>query len=112
MEHIDKEYCLEIKGDFSCFTRPELKVERMSYDVITPSAARAIFQAIFWKPAIQWQITRIEVLSPIQFYSILRNEVKGTMNSKQQGVFIEEKRTQRASYVLRDVVYRVFAKMI
>ena len=63
MEYTDKEYCLEVWGDMACFTRPELKVERVSYDVITPSAARAIFEAIFWKPAIHWQITKIEVLN-------------------------------------------------
>ena len=50
---IPKEYCLELSGDFACFTRPALKVERVSYDVITPSAARNIFQAILWKPAIR-----------------------------------------------------------
>ena len=66
MEYTDKEYCLEVCGDMACFTRPELKVERVSYDVITPSAARAIFEAIFWKPAIHWQITKIEVLNPIK----------------------------------------------
>ena len=55
MKYTDKEYCLEVWGDMACFTRPELKVERVSYDVITPSAARAIFEAIFWKPAIHWQ---------------------------------------------------------
>ena len=59
----------------ACFTRPELKVERVSYDVITPSAARAIFEAIFWKPAIHWQVTKIEVLNPIKWTSIRRNEV-------------------------------------
>ena len=56
---IPKEYCLELSGDFACFTRPELKVERVSYDVITPSAARNIFQAILWKPAIRWEVTHL-----------------------------------------------------
>ena len=64
MEYTDKEYCLEVWGDWACFTRPELKVERVSYDVITPSAARAIFEAILFKRyAMRWQITKIEVLS-------------------------------------------------
>ena len=71
MEYHDKEFCLEVWGPLACFTRPELKVERVSYDVITPSAARAIF----WKPAIRWQITRIEVLNPIKWINIRRNEV-------------------------------------
>ena len=110
MEHVDKEYCLQVCGDFACFTRPELKVERVSYDVITPSAARAIFQALFWKPAIQWQVTRIEVLNPIKFFSVQRNEVKVKMSKTP--ILIEEARTQRASYILRDVAYRIFARMI
>ena len=59
-------FCLEVTGDVACFTRPEMKVERVSYDVITPSAARAIFEAVFWKPAIRWQVTKIEVLAPIR----------------------------------------------
>lgn len=78
MDYFDKEFGLELWGDYACFTRPELKVERVSYDVITPSAARNIFQAIFWKPAIRWQVTRIEVLNPIRWISIRRNEVGAT----------------------------------
>lgn len=104
-------YCLEIRGDYACFTRPELKVERVSYDVITPSAARNIFQAIFWKPAIQWHITRIEVLNPIRRCSIRRNEVGKTMSPKTDQIFIEEARQQRTAYILRDVAYRIFAEM-
>lgn len=76
MEYTDKEYCLEVWGDWACFTRPELKVERVSYDVITPSAARAIFEAILFKRyAMRWQITKIEVLRPIKWATIRRNEV-------------------------------------
>lgn len=59
-------YCLKVWGDYACFTRPEMKVERVSYDVITPSSARAIFEAILWKPAIWWRVTKIEVLKPIK----------------------------------------------
>ena len=66
---------LEVWGDFACFTRPEMKVERVSYDVITPSAARGIVEAIYWKPEIRWRITRIHVLKPIRFTSLRRNEV-------------------------------------
>ena len=107
-----KLYCLEIRGDFACFTRPELKVERVSYDVITPSAARNIFQCIFWKPAIQWHIRRIEVLKPILRTSIRRNEVGSTMSSKAtKPLFIEENRQQRTAYILRDVAYRIYAGM-
>lgn len=110
MEHTDKEYCLEVWGDLACFTCPELKVERVSYDVITPSAARAIFEAIFWKPAIRWQVTRIEVLSPIRWFNIKRNEVGSTMSPSSAGIIIEDKRQQRSSMLLRDVRYRIFAR--
>ena len=109
MEYTDKEFCLEVWGDMACFTRPELKVERVSYDVITPSAARAIFEAIFWKPAIHWQITKIEVLNPIKWTSIRRNEV-GAVASK-SSIYIEEKRQQKNSLLLKDVRYRIWAKM-
>ncbi len=70
-----KPFCLEVWGDYACFTRPEMKVERVSYDVPTPSAVRAVFEAIFWKPAVRWQPTRIEVLNPIKWISVRRNEV-------------------------------------
>ena len=109
MEYTDKEYCLEVWGDMACFTRPELKVERVSYDVITPSAARAIFEAIFWKPAIHWQITKIEVLNPIKWTSVRRNEV-GAVASKSV-IYIEDKRQQKNSLLLKDVGYRIWAKM-
>lgn len=113
MEHTDREYCLEVWGDMACFTRPELKVERVSYDVITPSAARAIFEAIFWKPAIHWQITKIEVLSPIKWTSVRRNEVGAVASSKApfSPIYIEDKRQQKNSLMLRDVHYRIWAKM-
>ena len=109
MEYTDKEYCLEVWGDMACFTRPELKVERVSYDVITPSAARAIFEAIFWKPAIHWQITKIEILNPITWTSVRRNEV-GAVAGKTP-IYIEDKRQQKNSLLLKDVRYRIWAKM-
>lgn len=109
MEHTDREYCLEVWGDMACFTRPELKVERVSYDVITPSAARAIFEAIFWKPAIHWQITKIEVLNPVKWTSVRRNEV-GAVAGKSV-IFIEDKCQQKNSLLLKDVRYRIWAKM-
>lgn len=110
MEYTDREYCLEVWGDWACFTRPELKVERVSYDVITPSAARAIFEAIFWKPAIRWQVTKIEVINPIKWTTIRRNEV-GAVAGKTP-LFIEEKRQQKNSLLLQDVRYRIYAKLI
>lgn len=115
MEYTDKEYCLEVRGDIACFTRPELKVERVSYDVITPSAARAIFEAIlFKKGAMRWEITRIEVLNPIKWISIRRNEVGATASPKTSAIFIEDKhiRQQRNSLMLRDVAYRIYAKLV
>lgn len=113
MEYTDKEYCLEVRGDIACFTRPELKVERVSYDVITPSAARAIFEAIlFKKGAMRWEITRIEVLNPIKWISIRRNEVGATASPKTSAIFIEDKRQQRNSLMLRDVAYRIYANLV
>lgn len=111
MEHTDKEYGLEVWGDWACFTRPELKVERVSYDVITPSAARAIFEAILFKRyAMRWQITRIEVLNPIKWTTIRRNEV-GAVAGK-SSIFIEDKRQQKNSLLLQDVHYRIYAKLV
>lgn len=105
-----KGFSLEVSGEFACFTRPEMKVERVSYDVITPSAARAIFEAILWKPAIRWRVTRIEVLAPIRWTSIRRNEVEKTASPRSEGFFVENARQQRAGLVLRDVRYRLFAE--
>ena len=114
MEYYDKEFCLEVWGSYACFTRPELKVERMSYDVITPSAARAIFEAIFRKPAIRWQVTKIEVLNPIKWTSLRRNEVGAVASLQSSEIFIEEKqkRQQKNSLLLRDVRYRIWAKLV
>ena len=100
-------FCLEVSGPYACFTRPEMKVERVSYDVITPSAARAIFEAILWKPAIRWRITRIEVLAPIRWVSVRRNEVGGVASPRSNGIFIEDDRQQRAGLFLREVNYRL-----
>ena len=109
MEYFGKTFCLDVKGDFACFTRPEMKVERVSYDVITPSAVRAIFSAIFWKPAIKWNVKKIEVLSPIKWISVRRNEV-GAVAVKNP-IMIEDSRQQRAGLFLRDVHYRIYAEM-
>lgn len=109
MEYHDKQFCLEVWGDFACFTRPEFKVERVTYDVITPSAARAIFEAIFRKPAIKWIINRIEVLAPIKTLNIRRNEVGATAGKTP--VYIEQARQQRNAIILRDVRYRIWATL-
>lgn len=103
---------LKVCGDYACFTRPELKTERMSYDVMTPSAARGVLEAIHWKPAIRWVIDAIHVQEPIRFTSIRRNEVgskapAGTIKTAMkrgsiEGLFlhVDEDRQQRASTVL------------
>ncbi len=112
---------LRVWGDYACFSRPELKVERGSYDVITPSSARGVLEAIYWKPEIRWIIERIRVLKPIRFTNIRRNELaskisivnaKRAMNSGRGtlGIFIEEDRQQRAALVLRDVEYIIEAR--
>lgn len=82
----------------------------MSYDVITPSAARAIFSAILWKPAINWRVTRIEVLNPIRWAAVRRNEVARIASPGGSGIFIEDERQQRAGLLLRDVRYRLYAE--
>jgi len=118
-------FCLEVSGDFACFTRPEMKVERVSYDVITPSAARSIFEAILWKPAIRWEVRRIEVLEPIRWINILRNEVasKASVSNVQTamragkgqlGIYADDpnQRQQRAGLFLRDVAYRLYADLV
>ena len=108
----EKLFCIEVWGDYACFTRPEMKVERVSYDVITPSAARAIFEAILWKPAIKWHIRQIEVLEPIRNISVRRNEVGSTAGTgSKKEILIEDNRLQRAGLLLRDVRYRIHAWM-
>jgi CRISPR-associated protein Cas5d len=105
-------FCLEVRGDYACFTRPEMKVERVSYDVITPSAARAIFDAILWKPAIYWQVKKIEILAPVRWISVRRNEVGKIASPGSGGIFIEKDRQQRAGLFLRDVKYRLHSEFV
>lgn len=112
---------LKVSGAHACFTRPEMKVERVSYDVMTPSAARGILEAIHWKPAIRWIVDQIHVLEPIRFQSIRRNEVghkapagkiKSAMkNGSLEGlqILVDEDRQQRASTVLVNVAYVIEA---
>lgn len=107
-------------GEWACFTRPEMKVERVSYDVITPSAARGILEAIYWKPEIRWIIDRITVLNPIHFSSFRRNEVSEKIGAVaaakvmkagagELSLDVTEFRQQRAALVLRDVSYLIDA---
>lgn len=108
----NKTFCLEVWGEYACFTRPEMKVERVSYDVPTPSAVRGVFEAVFWKPAIKWKVCKIEVLNPIKWTSVRRNEIGAVMSDRSDGLFIEENRQQRAGLFLRDVRYRFHADLV
>jgi len=107
---------LKVSGRNACFTRLEMKVERVSYDVMTPSAARGILEAILWKPAIRWRILRIDVLNPVKWESVRRNEVgavvpAGSVKTAMKrgrgnlGLYVEKERQQRAGLFLRDVAY-------
>ncbi|MBN1545232.1 MAG: type I-C CRISPR-associated protein Cas5, partial [Syntrophaceae bacterium] len=100
---------VKVTGQFACFTRPDLKVERMTYPCMTPSAARGILDSILWKPEFQWYVRRIWVLNPVRFTNIKRNEI----NAKQgkSPIIIEDKRAQRNSVVLRDVAYIIEASI-
>ena len=111
---------VEVWGDYACFSRPELKVERVSYDVMTPSAARGNLDAIFWHPGLKWRVDKIYVLSPIRFTNIRRNEVKskvagGAMRSAMRGnpeplyIATSNDIQQRAAMVLQDVHYVIEA---
>ena len=106
------EVVLEVWGDFACFSRPDRKVERLTYPVPTPSAVRGILSSIYSKPKeFYWQVSRIEVLNPIRYISFKRNEVKSKMGKKQEPLFTDEERTQRQTVALRDVRYRFAASL-
>ena len=111
---------LEAWGDYALFTRPEMKVERVSYDVMTPSAARGLLEAIYWHPGLQWVIDRIRVCAPIRFTNLRRNEVKSTVSARAARTVMERGKgalylctsddiQQRASLLLRDVRYVIEA---
>lgn len=112
---------VEVWGDYACFSRPEMKVERVSYDVVTPSAARGLIEAIYWHPGLRWRIERIHVLKPIRYTNIRRNEVKSkvlasnvraAMGGGQTELYLctAKEIQQRASLVLRDVHYIIEAR--
>ena len=111
---------VEVWGDYACFSRPEMKVERVSYDIITPSAARGLLESVFWHPGLKWQVDRIRVCNPIQFTNIRRNEVKDTISARKMKSLMEkgkgelylatsESIQQRAAMVLKDVRYVIEA---
>lgn len=111
---------VEVWGAYACFSRPEMKVERVSYDVMTPSAARGLIEAIYWHPGLRWIIDKIYVLKPIQFTSIRRNEVKSKISARNAGIVMNggssplfistsDDIQQRAALVLQDVHYVIEA---
>ncbi len=104
---------MEVWGDFACFSRPESKVERLTYPVMTPSAARGILSAVYSKPPeFYWQVKRIEVLKPIRYMSFKRNEViNSKIGRKPAPMLVEDDRTQRQTVVLKDVRYRITAEI-
>ena len=106
---------VKVWGEFACFTRPEMKVERVSYPCMTPSAARGVLEAIFWKPEFRWRVVEIDVVRPIRYYSLVRNEVKSkaSVRSARGGAVLlaDEDRTQRHTLALRDVAYVIRAEI-
>ncbi len=111
---------LEVWGDYALFTRPEMKAERVSYDVMTPSAARGLIEAIYWHPGLRWRIDRIHICAPILFTNLRRNEVKSTVSARSARTVMErgqgelylctsEDIQQRAALLLRDVRYVIEA---
>lgn len=105
----DRVVRVKVTGDYACFTRPDLKVERMTYPCMTPSAARGVLDSILWKPEFQWYIRRIIVLNQVRFMSVKRNEINSKQSKKT--IVIEEKRAQRNSVILRDVAYLIEASI-
>jgi CRISPR-associated protein Cas5d len=110
---------VKVQGDFALFTRPEFSAERVSYQVMTPSAARGILEAIMWKPEMRWRVQKIHVLKPIKQFSILRNEINSHQSDRAargwdrpgDGYFAEEDRAQRHSLCLQDVAYVIEAEI-
>ena len=112
---------LEVSGQYALFSRPELKVERVSYDIITPSAARGLLESVYWHPGVRWKIDKIHVMKPIQFVNIRRNEVSAklsaanaftVMNGSNEPLYLSASAfiQQRASLLLRDVSYIIEAQ--
>jgi CRISPR-associated protein Cas5d len=116
-------YSVRVRGQFACFTRPEFKTERFSYEVLTPSAARGILEAVLWKPAIYWHVRQIRILSPVRFVQFKRNEVNSRVATQRAvaasrtgaqigDYFADEDRAQRNTVALRDVDYAVEAEIV
>ncbi len=118
----DTPMSVRVWGEFACFTRPEMKVERVTYSVVTPSAARGILEAIFWKPEFSWRVESVAVLNPIRYFSILRNEVNHRQSFRSAQSWAEKdgsyradesrNRAQRHTLALRDVDYVITAQIV
>lgn len=102
---------IRVKGDYACFTQPALKVERMTYPCMTPSAARGVLECILWKPEFQWIVKSVRILKPIIFSSFKRNEITSIQNGSPIDITDIDKRCQRNSIVLRDVEYIIEASI-
>lgn len=104
---------VKVWGEMACFTRPEMKVERVSYPVMTPSAARGVLEAIYWKPEFEWRVREIHVLKPIRHIALVRNEVTKRIPTRNPNpIFVNEERTQRYTLALRDVAYLIRAEIV
>src|SRR3989304_7529731 len=103
-------FLIKVGGDYACFTNPGLKVERCTYPVMTPAAARGVLEAIYWKPQFRWEIREIKVLKPIKQISIMRNEIEDRQDKTP--IVIERNRQQRASLILKAVEYVVNAGIV
>lgn len=105
-------FLIKVGGDYACFTNPALKVERCTYPVMTPAAARGILEAIYWKPQFRWEIREIKVLKPIKQINIMRNEIKDRQNEKPIVIEQKKQRQQRASLILKAVEYVIAAEIV
>ena len=115
---------VKVWGERACYTRPEFGTERVSYEVMTPSAARGILESIYWKPQIRWTVREIQVLNPIKRYSILRNEINHRQSPRRTEPYYADStedvkdgghgknRTQRHTLMLRDVAYIIKAEIV
>ena len=117
MNQYDVPVAVKVWGDFACFTRPEMKVERVSYPLMTPSAARGVLEAIFWKPEMRYGVREIWALKPVRYFSILRNEINSRQSERAAngwqksggGYVATADRAQRHTLALRDVAYVIHA---
>jgi|SRR5579884_581527 len=108
----DSLLAVRVWGDYACWTRPEMKVERVTYPIMTPTGARGVLEAIFWKPEFSWRIHEVDVLKPVQYLSLTRNEVSQRASPTVPSIEITQARTQRHALVLRDVAYVIRAQIV